>query len=96
MCVEAGGALDSLSSPKPWIWDLEMMGESTLLAREGRGAQSQDTPGFLPRPVAVGKRLLLEPQYLPRAMRSSQRESDSESVEKTAVSSFTHAAQIHP
>ena len=72
VCVEAGGAVDSLSSPKPWIWDPEIMGESTLLAREGGGAQSQDTPGFLPCPVAAGKRLLLEPQHFPRATRSSQ------------------------
>ena len=74
MCVEAGGAVDSLSSPKPWIWDPEIMGESMLLAREGGGAQSQGTPGFLPCPVAAGKRLLLEPQHFPGATRSSQRE----------------------
>ena len=49
VCVE-GGAVDSLSSPKPLIWNPEIMGESTLLAKEGGGAQSQDTPGFLPRP----------------------------------------------
>lgn len=54
--------VDSFSSPEPWIWDPEIIRESTLPAEAiGRGAQSREGPGFPPRPAAAGRRRLHPP-----------------------------------